>query len=159
MNSIIIIALLIVLALALLYCIKKLFPSASVRWFYAILAVIICCFMAYLLWRWVRIPHGSVGSPSQETENQDITVYEEIPEEKLANAIVLRDEQILINNEVITDMNVVESFIDERVENNIEIVIVDDYSVSTLHHCITDICKNKGITPTLVRYDEWKNEQ
>ena len=158
MNKILALALLVIMALLLLFCIKKLFPSA-VKIFYIFIIAIICCFMVYLLWYLIDgVPFGSTGSLTQESEEQS-SIDIVLSAEKLENCIELREDEIYINNELIEDMSVVESYISQRANDNVTIVIVDNYSFASLHHEITDLCHEKGANWKTISYEEWIEEQ
>ena len=84
-----------------------------------------------------------MSNSTPTSEGTDAT-EEEVITEKIDNCIILRDNNIWIDNEIV-DADAVNAYIDERVVNNIEITIVDDYSMASLHHEITDLCKKKGV--------------
>lgn len=87
---------------------------------------------------------GNPGIDGEVTEVQETVESEDIVKANVENCIILRDEQIWIDNMQV-DMEYVNQYIDYRVENNIELTIVDDYSVSSLHHEITELCDKKGV--------------
>ncbi len=157
MSSFIALALLVIMALLLLFVVNKIFP-ASVKIVYIFFVVIICCFMVYLLWYLIdHSPFGNTGSITQETEEQTLDLPE-ITTTRWENSIVLCGDEIRIDDKVIEDMRFVEEYIDQRINENITIVIVDDYSYASLHHQITDLCKKKGANIRLVSHEEWIKE-
>ncbi len=157
MSNFLALALLVIMALLLLVCVKKLFPSA-VKIIYIILICIICCFMVYLIWYLIgHVSFGSMGSPAQETEEQS-SIEITLTAEKLENSIVLEGDTILIDGNPIDDMNFVEEYIEQRANDDVTVVIVDNYSLASLHHQITEICREKGANPRLVYYEDWINE-
>ena len=157
MSNFLALALLVIMALLLLVCVKKLFPSA-VKIIYIILICIICCFMVYLIWYLIgHVSFGGVGSPAQETEEQS-SIEIVISAERLENSIVLEEDKIVIDNEPVEDMSFVEAYIDQRANDNVTVVIVDNYALASLYHQIIEICDEKGANYKPVKYEEWIDE-
>ena len=91
-----------------------------------------------------KIPGGMIVTQPEVNESQEEETTQAVVKEKIDNCIILREDQIWIDNDQV-DIDQVENYIDWHVENNIEIIIVDDYSLSSLHHKITDLCDEKGV--------------
>ena len=105
--------------------------------------VFIICLIVYLF-----KDESSGGSPGAGNSGNQMQISEAESEviiiDNIENCIILRDDKVWIDNQIV-DMDYVNEYIDYRVENNIQITIVDDYSLSSLHHEITDLCDNKGV--------------
>lgn len=91
-----------------------------------------------------NIMGGMIGTQTEVKESLVEETTQAVVKEEIDNCIILREDQIWIENDQV-DMEQVEKYIDEHVENNIELIIVDDYSLSSLHHKITDLCDEKGV--------------
>ncbi len=155
MNKPIAIVLLAVLALVLILALKTLIPMFSnflknlPAGIFILFIVSILGVMAYLIYFLVSsgTPGGQMGNVEEEvpivTKAPEQTEAEDVLA-KLDHCIVLREDKIWIKGEE-ADMEKAEKYIDEHVESNTELVIVDDYSLASLHHKITKLCDKKGV--------------
>ncbi len=81
--------------------------------------------------------------------NPETTVVEAVNtvvrrEQEDDNAIVLREDKILINGKLVTAERA-EQYIAEHAKSGTAIVIVDDYCTAELHHQITRMCEESGV--------------
>lgn len=156
MNKIVAIILLVILAVFLFFILKTLIPAffsylkKMPIGIFALLLMLVLAIMAYLIWFLVTSDGnggalGNADNPGNTQISQEAQNTEGVESTKvLDNYILLRQDQILINNELV-DMERLEMFIDDHVLSNTAIVIVDDYSSSSLHHTITEMCDKKGV--------------
>ena len=147
----------LVLCLVVLFFLIRMFTPAFKsllsrlpKGIFILLFILVLGFIAYLgYYIFCNDPKGgNPGADGEVTEVQEnIIESEDIVKENIENCIILRDEEIWIDNQR-ADMETVNKYIDYRVENNITLTIVDDYSVSSLHHEITELCDKKGVNYT-----------
>lgn len=151
MNKPLAIILLVILAIVLVLLLRVLIPAFTnylknlPKGIFILLFVAIIAVMVYLIY--FLISSAATGGEMGKTPEDEITVQEENKEvvlEAVENCIILREDSIWINNVLVT-MDYAEKYIDEHVESNTPIVIVDDYSLSSLHHEITELCDKKGV--------------
>ncbi len=158
MNNTIAIILLVVLFLVLIILLKLIIPTLTKTlksmpgWVFVIMIVAIIGVMGWLINYLIsanKAGGGEIGNSPEEittTEPEGNNVQDENAE--LADCIILRDDQIWIEN-VQVDITYAEKYIDEHVESNTRLTIVDDYALASLHHKITELCDKKG-----VKYDK-----
>lgn len=123
-----------------------------------LLSSILLAVMIILVIRFVSstIPKGSFSNVASvdpvavETMKQESSVNPE-------NCIILRGDQILIDDHPV-DMDFVKGYVEERIDTNTVITIVDDYSTSSLHHEVTELCEEKGMKPENMTYEEWAEQ-
>lgn len=155
------IILLVILALILVLLLRVFIPAVTnylenlPKGVFVILFIVILAVMGYLIYFLVtpQLTGGETESALEESsaglEGSDTDVILENTE----NCIILRKDQIWIDN-VQVDMDYVEKYIDEHVESNTPLVILDDYSLASLHHQITELCDKKGVNYTK-EDEEW----
>lgn len=155
MNKPLAIILLVILALILVLLLRVFIPAVTnylehlPKGVFVILFIVILAVMGYLIYFLVtpKITGGETENvleePSIGPEGSNTDVFQE----KIENCIILRNDQIWIDN-VQVDMNYVEKYIDEHVESNTPLIILDDYSLASLHHQITELCDKKGVNYT-----------
>lgn len=159
MNKITAIVILVVLAIVLLFLIKSFMPvftkaiSQMPKGIFILLMLVILGVMIYLISFIANDRTG--GNPGNDGESNDDIIeasmdndQDEIITESIENCIILRNDEIWINNQNV-DWDTMEKYVDVHVENNIEISIIDDYSTAVLHHKITDLCGEKGVKYTI----------
>lgn len=156
MSKIIAIVLLVVLIVVLFFIIKifaqtfkdliaHLPKGILILLLFAIIGAIV-----YLLW-FVFTDEARGGNPGAEggSETQEeLAASEDLVMESVEKCIILRDDQIWIDNQQV-EIEYVSDYIDDCVESVVPIVIVDDYSLSSLHHTIVDLCNKKGVQYSL----------
>ena len=150
MNKVLAIILLIILLVILIYILKTILPAFArfitglPKGIFIILLAGIVGLMGYLVFYLINSSQygGVLADPASSVDIPDPD--EEIVAEKIDNCIILRNDEIWIDNQIV-DVDFLKTYIDERVESNTEITVVDDYSLSSLHHEITSICNEKGV--------------
>lgn len=159
MNNTLAIILLVILTLVLILLLRVFIPAVTnylknlPKGVFVILFIVILAIMGYLIY-FLASPKpagGETGNAAEESltepEESDVIL------EKIENCIILRNDQIWIDN-VQVDMDYVGKYIDEHVESNTPLTIVDDYSLASLHHQITELCDKKGVNYTK-EDEEW----
>ena len=76
--------------------------------------------------------------------------------EKLENCVICREDEIIIDNSI-ADMKALEDYLDYRVENNIQVVLVDDYSTAGFFNSIVDHLTEKGVI-YIIKDESWFSE-
>jgi len=144
------IILLVLLVILLFGIFKILLPSIKIyisrmpKGIFVILFLVIVSFAVYLVHYLVTDITG--GNPGNEktAENSGIEAEEDLPKTVKENCIVISGSNVFIENEK-ADSAAIDKYIDYRVENNIQITIVDDYSTAALFREIKAICDAKGV--------------
>ncbi len=152
MNKPVAIILLVVLAVILVLLLRILIPVLSnyfknlPKGIFILLFLLIIVAMVYLIYFIASSEPsgGEFGKDSDKPVAEQKDNQNDVILEIVENCIILRDDEIWINNMQV-DMAYAEKYIDEHVESNTPIVIVDDYSLASLHHKITDLCDKKGV--------------
>ena len=143
------IVLLVVLVLLLFVIIKVMLPSIRLflkrmpKGIFVLLFVLILGVSTYLVH---YIFFGQTGGMLGSDETKD-EIKEEKPDELKVvkeNCIVLSGSEVLIENEK-ADNKALDSYLAYRIENNIPVTIVDDYSTVALIKDIIAICEKKGV--------------
>ncbi len=171
MNKPIAIILLVVLALILILALRALVPMFT-NFFkklplgiFLIFIAAILGVMAYLVYFLATEDRhgGAAGDPGAEIPQiTDAPQQQEDPGEpadisaNLQHCIVLREDRIWIEGKE-ADLEQAGKYIDEHVESNTELVVVDDYSLASLHHQITNLCDKKGVNYR-IENEEWIKE-
>ena len=171
MNKPFAIILLAVLALVLILAIRALIPMFTnflknlPVGIFILFLVAILGIMAYLIYFLINAdtPGGQMGKPAEElpqvTEAPEDPDEPEVPEEvpeTLKHCIVLKGDRIWIENQQVNTERV-QSYIDEHVLSNTELIIVDDYALASLHHEITKLCDKKGVNYR-IENEKWIEE-
>ena len=147
MSKIIAIVFLVLCLMVLLFLIRMFTPAFKnilnqlPKGIFFILFILVIGFIIYLVY-YIFMDDLKGGNPGIDGTTAE--VQEDVIKESIDNCIILRDNQIWIDNQQV-DMEAVDKYIDYRVENNIQLIIVDDYSLSSLHHEITELCEKKGV--------------
>ncbi len=169
MNKPIAIILLVVLALVLILAIRALIPMFTnflknlPVGIFILFLVAVLGIMAYLIYFLINAdaPGGQMGNVVEdlpqvtEAPEPEPQVPEEVPE-KLKHCIVLKGDRIWIENQEVNTERV-QSYIDEHVLSNTELIIVDDYALASLHHEITKLCDKKGVNYR-IENEKWIEE-
>ena len=150
MNNVIAIILLIILAVILIVFLKLVIPALSgflkqiPKGTFVFLFLVVVGLMAYLIYYIVTYKdvHGNPGNPDT-TSPEAIESFSFSSPELKDDVIVLRGDKIFIEDAEVT-LEEAEKFIDRHVEDNIEITIIDDYSLASLYHEISGMCTEKG---------------
>ena len=161
MNKPLAIILLVLLTLVLVLLLRIFIPALTnylknlPKGVFVILFVALLGIMAYLIYFLVspRYTGGEIGNALEESSVEPEESNTDVVLEKIENCIILRNDQVWINN-VQVDMDYVGKYIDEHVESNTQLIIVDDYSLASLHHQITALCDKKGVNYT-EEDEEW----
>ena len=154
------IILLVLLALLLFGIFKILLPSIKIyisrmpKGIFVLLFLVIAGVIVYLVHYLITGATG--GNPGNEN-NSEIAGIERQDEDKpitlKENCIVLSGSEVYVENEK-ADSAMIEKYIDYRVENNIQITIVDDYSTAALFREIKAICEKKGVR-YIIEDEKW----
>ena len=152
MSNVAAIILLIVLAGVLFLLLRVLIPAFSdyikqlPKSIFVVLFLVVISAMGYLVYHLVNSfqTGGEIGTASQETAEPAEEGRRDVTLEKMEDCIILRENQIWIEN-VQVGMPEVEKYIDEHVESNTRLTIIDDYALASLHHEITELCERKGV--------------
>ena len=144
------IILLVFLAVLLFGIFKILLPSIKVyisrmpKGIFVLLFLVVIAVVVYLLDFLINDRTGGLsGNEGKETvaenreEEEEKTVFKE-------NCIILRGDGVWVENEK-ADGKALDLYLDYRVENNITVTIVDDYSSVALFKEIKEICEKKGV--------------
>ncbi|MBR5179576.1 MAG: hypothetical protein IKW90_12370 [Lachnospiraceae bacterium] len=145
------IILLVLLALLLFGIFKILLPSIKIyisrmpKGIFVLLFIVIVGAIVYLTHYLITGATG--GNPGNE-KNSELAGIEKQeddgPKTVKENCIVLSGSEVYVENEK-ADSATIEKYIDYRVENNIQLTIVDDYSTAALFREIKAICDKKGV--------------
>lgn len=143
------IILLVLLALLLFGIFKILLPSIKIyiarmpKGIFVLLFLVIVGVIIYLVHYLITGATG--GNPGNEQTSEIAGIeQEDAPKTLKENCIVLSGSDVYVENEK-ADSATLEKYIDYRVENNIPITIVDDYSTAALFREIKAICDKKGV--------------
>ena len=143
------IILLVLLALLLFGIFKILLPSIKIyiarmpKGIFVLLFLVIVGVIIYLVHYLITGATG--GNPGNEQTSEIAGIeQEDAPKTLKENCIVLSGSEVYVENER-ADSATLEKYIDYRVENNIPITIVDDYSTAALFREIKAICDKKGV--------------
>ena len=145
------IVLLVILALLLFLIIKILLPSIRIyisrmpKGIFVLLFLVIAVVIVYLVNYLIHDETG--GLPGNESSNETAAISKEEDEterEIKENCIVVSGSEVFIENEK-ADSEMLDSYINYRLENNIMITLVDDYATAALFNEIKAICEEKGI--------------
>ncbi|MCR5205327.1 MAG: hypothetical protein K6E47_09740 [Lachnospiraceae bacterium] len=143
------IILLVLLALLLFGIFKILLPSIKIyiarmpKGIFVLLFLVIVGVIIYLVHYLITGATG--GNPGNEQTSEIAGIeQEDAPKTLKENCIVLSGSEVYVENEK-ADSATLEKYIDYRVENNIPITIVDDYSTAALFREIKAICDKKGV--------------
>ena len=153
------IVLLVILAVLLFLIIKILLPSIRIyisrmpKGIFVVLFLVIAGVITYLVHYLVTGATG--GNPGNDNTNEQagIEKQEDMPKTVKENCIVLSGSEVYIENEK-ADSKTIDNYIDYRVENNIELTIVDDYSTAALFREIKAICDKKGVR-YIIENEKW----
>lgn len=122
---------------------------------FIVLFVMIAAAMIWLIVFIVDDVTGGGQTGGNEQDNKNTVTQEEKP--PVENCIIVRGSEIIIEN-MTADMVSAGRYIDYRVENNIELIVVDDYSVSSVYRGVIDMCKKKGVRYT-AEDEKWLEQQ
>ena len=149
MSKPVAIILLVLLAVLLIVVIRILYPSIKhyinrmPKGIFVLLFLAIIGAGAYLIHYLIYGATGGLaGNDGSQKEQEE--VKEEETEIVRENCIVLRGSEIYVGNEK-SDEEAMKKYIDVRVENNIPITLVDDYSTVALFRKVKTICDEKGV--------------
>ncbi|MCQ2497133.1 MAG: hypothetical protein MJ131_11150 [Lachnospiraceae bacterium] len=124
----------------------------------SIFIVLFVMIAAAMIWLIVFIVDDVTGGGQTGGNEQDNnTVEQEAEKPPIENCIIVRGTDIIIEN-MQADIVSAGKYIDYRVENNIELTVVDDYSVSSVYRGIIDLCKKKGVRYT-TENEAWLEKQ
>ena len=148
MNNILAIILLVLLVLLFIFMFKTLISVFSnyiknlpkgifVILFLVIVSAIV--YLAYYLFT-ANTNHGQTGNAAEITSTQ----AEGAASVAADGCIILRGDQIWIDDQM-TDQEGVEQYLDRIPSGDQELIIVDDYSLYSLHNSITELCRERGI--------------
>ncbi len=144
------IILLILLALLLFGIFKIILPSIKIyisrmpKGIFVVLFLVVAGTMVYLVHYLVTDAPGGISGNEKTNDFTSAEKQDELPEVNKENCIVLLGSEVYIENEK-ADSATIEKYIDYRVENNIQLVIIDDYSTAALLHEIKALCDKKGV--------------
>ena len=152
------IVLLILLALLLFGIFKILLPSIKIyisrmpKGIFVLLFLVIAGVVVYLVHYLITGATG--GNPGNDKTSEIAGIeQDEGPKTVKENCIVLSGSDVYVENEK-ADSQTINKYIDYRVENNIQITIVDDYSTAALFREIKAICDSKGVR-YIVENEKW----
>ena len=154
------IILLVLLALLLFGIFKILLPSIKVyvsrmpKGIFVLLFLVIAGVIVYLVHYLITGTTG--GNPGNENSSEIAGIEkrdEDIPFTNKENCIVISGSFVYVENEK-ADSATLEKYIDYRVENNIQITIVDDYSTAALFREVKAICDKMGVR-YVIENEEW----
>ena len=95
-------------------------------------------------------------SPGENLAAESAMPEGAVSEEKLENCIICKEDEIIIDNAVV-DMEALEDYLDYRVENNIQVILVDDYSTAEFVNEIIDCLNEKGVR-YVTKDETWLSE-
>ncbi|MBQ7565466.1 MAG: hypothetical protein IJT16_15930 [Lachnospiraceae bacterium] len=93
---------------------------------------------------------------SGKSQAEDFMPQDAVSGEKLENCVICREDEIIIDNSI-ADMKALEDYLDYRVENNIQVVLVDDYSTAGFFNSIVDHLNEKGVK-YIIKDETWFSE-
>ncbi|MBR4343114.1 MAG: hypothetical protein IKP88_10520 [Lachnospiraceae bacterium] len=149
MNKTTAIILLVLLAVLLIGVFKILLPSIKLyiarmpKGIFVLLFLVIIGAIVYLVYFLINDRTGGI-SGNESTEHVRTAAEQEELEIKKENCVVLRGDEVWVENEQ-ADSKTLDKYLDYRVENNITVTIVDDYSTVALFREIKAICEKKGV--------------
>lgn len=152
MNKTIAIIFLIIFAVIFIFMLKTLISAFAnciknlPKGILVLLFLVIIGIMAYLIYYLIaaNTAGGEAGNAAEVVSAQAETVSSDASAEEIKDCIILRGDQILINNQP-ADMESVEQYLDGYTTGDTELVIVDDYSLLSLHQAITELCRERGV--------------
>ena len=137
------------------YLISRVFPKTA-RIISVLSIVAICGVVVYLVVFLVSNRNmGHLGNSVDSLDTSDTANPTQLEAEKMENCIVVSYDKIIIGNEIV-DIEFVKNYINERRLSNTTIYIVDDYSLASTHHEVTDLCKDVNIIE--IDYEKWNEE-
>ena len=110
---------------------------------FVLLFLVIIGAIVYLVYFLINDRTGGI-SGNESTEHVRTAAEQEELEIKKENCVVLRGDEVWVENEQ-ADSKTLDKYLDYRVENNITVTIVDDYSTVALFREIKAICEKKGV--------------
>ena len=145
------IVLLVILAVLLFLIIKILLPSIRIyisrmpKGIFVLLFLVIAVVIVYLVNYLIHDETGGIPGNENSSEAASLSKEEEEKERVIKeNCIVVSGSEVFIENEK-ADSDMLDSYLNYRLENNIMITLVDDYATSALFNEIKAICEEKGI--------------
>ena len=148
MNNTLAIILLVLLALVLIFMFKALIPVFSKfiknlpKGIFLILFLVIALVMAYLVRFLIttNTNHGETGNAAESVSGQT----EDVASDATDSCIILRGDQIWIGDQMV-DSDGAKQYLDRFPSDDQKLIIVDDYSLYSLHNSITELCRERGI--------------
>ncbi len=116
---------------------------------FVILFFVVVGMMAFIIRGWIKgIPPGgieeaSISGTEGDPDNEELTIVETYD-----NCIHVKEDQILVNNELVSDEEL-DKYIIDKARDGEEIVIVDNYSSYESFEKVINKCEEKN-----VRHDE-----
>lgn len=150
------IIILVVLALILVLLVRLLFPSIKsymvhmpkgVLWLLTL--IIMACIVYLIVYLTADDPSGLPFLGHKE-EVTAVSEEEKEAEKMLSEGIIISGNVIYIDDER-ADMQKVLEYIDLRIREKKDIILVDDYASSRLYHEVEDVCKERNVTPKYVK--------
>ena len=142
------IILLVFLALLLFGLFRILLPSIRLyihrmpKGIFILLFLVVTCAVVYLVSYLINGETGGINGNDNKQETVSGPNEEEKPVKE--NCIVLSGSEVFIENKK-ADAKALETYIDYRVENDIPLTVVDDYSTAALFKEIKALCDKKGV--------------
>lgn len=148
MNNTFAIILLVLLALLFIFMFKTLISAFSSyiknlpKGIFVILFLAIILIMAYLIYFLIttNTNHGDTGNAAETVSGQT----EDVASVTTDNCIILRGDQIWIGDQMV-DSDGAKQYLDIFPSDDQKLIIVDDYSLNSLHNSITELCRERGI--------------
>lgn len=161
MNNIVAIVLIVILLLLLGIIIKIMFPSIKKLMdyvpkmvFVAFIVVILGIIILLIRFLIVNNPVGGTPVSLADMNTPDTVEEENGPFEKTDNCIFIENDHVYIDNKPV-DLDYLNAYIDEKVDNNVEVLIVDDYALSSKYHEVVDLCKSKDLRIEEINIDSY----
>ena len=145
----------VIIALFAVYAIMRSKIRKSLKPFASIIAIVTVAVLCSLIITKTHIDQEiNIASSGDMTENE--LPREAIDEDKFSDCVIIREDEICINNDT-ADMEDLTKYLDYRVENNIQVILVDDYSSSEFFHSIIDYFEERGVN-YIIKDETWLQE-
>lgn len=150
------IVLLVVLALVLILLIRFLFPSIKSyvihmpKGIFILLALIIIVVIIFLIVYLTTDDPSGMPFMGHKEDTPVVSEEQKEMDKMMAEGIVISGNTAYLGDDR-ADMSEIVTYIDQRIKEKKEVIIVDDYASSKVYHEIEDICKEKNVTPKYVK--------
>lgn len=150
MNKYVTILLIVLLAAVALVLIRQLFPtvkhflrSPAGRLLMLILLVT-AIITIILLVRSLRTTGGTTGNSGDTIGNEEQSVSDRNEKLSTKGCIVITGDELLIEG-MSAGTDRLEAYLKDKAENNVTVILVDNYALTTLYRQAVKLCKQEGV--------------